>query len=96
MHMQWCLACHRHPEHYLRPRDQIFTMGYGIGLIVKSDEGRPIKVESNPRHSASLGATDVFAQASILDLYDPDRAKSVTNRGTISTWVLKPTSAVIR
>ena len=60
--------------------------GYGVGLIVKSHEGRPIKVEGNPRHSASLGATDVFAQASILDLYDPDRAKSVTNRGAISTF----------
>src|SRR5262249_17071672 len=60
--------------------------GYGIGLIVKSHEGRPIKVAGNPRHSASLGATDVFAQASILDLYDPDRAKSVTNRGAISTF----------
>jgi len=28
MHMQWCLECHRHPEHYLRPRDQVFTMGW--------------------------------------------------------------------
>src|SRR5215472_4248497 len=60
--------------------------GYGIGLIVKSDQGRPIKVEGNPRHSASQGATDVFAQASVLDLYDPDRAKSITNRGAIATF----------
>src|SRR5947208_16921111 len=52
--------------------------GYGIGLIVKSNEGRPTKIEGNPRHPASLGKTDVFAQASILNLYDPDRAKSVT------------------
>ena len=60
--------------------------GYGIGLIVKSDQGRPIKVEGNPKHPASLGATDVFTQASVLDLYDPDRAKSVTNRGAIATF----------
>src|ERR1051326_1054647 len=59
--------------------------GWGIGLIVKSDEGRPIKIEGNPGHTASLGATDAFIQASILDLYDPDRAKSITSRGAIAT-----------
>src|ERR1051326_240362 len=59
--------------------------GYGIGLIVKSNEGRPTKIEGNPRHPASLGKTDVFAQASILNLYDPDRAKSVTRSGAITT-----------
>src|SRR5215831_9576832 len=60
--------------------------GYGIGLIVKSVEGRPVKIEGNPKHPASLGATDIFAQASLLDLYDPDRGQSVTRRGTISTF----------
>jgi molybdopterin-containing oxidoreductase family iron-sulfur binding subunit len=59
--------------------------GYGVGLIVRSEEGRPVKVEGNPRHAASLGATDVFAQASVLNLYDPDRAQAVTNQGAIST-----------
>ena len=59
--------------------------GYGIGLLVKSNEGRPTKIEGNPRHPASLGSTDVFAQASILNLYDPDRAKSVTRHGAIAT-----------
>src|ERR1051325_11948180 len=59
--------------------------GYGIGLVVKSNEGRPTKIEGNPKHPASLGKTDVFAQASVLDLYDPDRAKSVTRSGTIAT-----------
>jgi molybdopterin-containing oxidoreductase family iron-sulfur binding subunit len=59
--------------------------GYGVGLIVKSNEGRPTKIEGNPRHPASVGSTDVFAQASILTLYDPDRAKSVTRHGAIAT-----------
>src|SRR5450432_2274623 len=44
--------------------------GYGKGVLVSSREGRPIKVEGNPDHPASLGGTDVFVQASILGLYD--------------------------
>ena len=51
------------------------------GLIVESHEGRPTKVEGNPLHSSSLGATDFLIQASILSLYDPDRAKSVMHKG---------------
>ena len=60
--------------------------GTAIGLIVNSREGRPIKIEGNPQHSASLGATDVFAQAEILSLYDPDRSQTVREAGRISTW----------
>ena len=60
--------------------------GYGRGVLVTSFEGRPIKVEGNPRHPASLGATDVFAQAEILSLYDPDRSQTIRVAGEISDW----------
>jgi molybdopterin-containing oxidoreductase family iron-sulfur binding subunit len=60
--------------------------GYGTGLIVESHEGRPTKIEGNPDHPASLGATDALIQASILTMYDPDRSQFVTNAGTQSTW----------
>jgi molybdopterin-containing oxidoreductase family iron-sulfur binding subunit len=60
--------------------------GAALGLIVESHEGRPTKVEGNPQHPASMGATDLFAQASILDLYDPDRSKSVTYHGRPRAW----------
>jgi Fe-S-cluster-containing dehydrogenase component len=59
--------------------------GLGRGVIVSSIDGRPIKVEGNPRHPASLGATDVFAEAAVLSLYDPDRSKTVLNNGAIAS-----------
>src|SRR5690606_19770722 len=52
--------------------------GYAVGLLAQTQMGRPTKIEGNPDHPASLGATDAFAQASILTLYDPDRAQEVT------------------
>ena len=60
--------------------------GRATGLLVESHEGRPTKIEGNPSHPASLGATDVFAQAALLDLYDPDRMQTLTNAGEILPW----------
>ncbi len=60
--------------------------GYATGLLVESAMGRPVKVEGNPEHPASLGATDLFDQAAILDLYDPDRLQAVTQLGRTRTW----------
>src|SRR5437588_2926518 len=60
--------------------------GYAQGIVVTSHEGRPTKIEGNREHPASRGATSIWAQADVLDLYDPDRAQAVTKAGQISTW----------
>lgn len=60
--------------------------GIATGVLGKSYEGRPIKIEGNPEHPGSLGATDVLTQASLLNMYDPDRLQEVTYRGASKTW----------
>jgi molybdopterin-containing oxidoreductase family iron-sulfur binding subunit len=60
--------------------------GAGVGLLVECHEGRPTKVEGNPDHPASRGATNIFHQASVLTIYDPDRSMGVTHLGQPATW----------
>src|SRR6185437_3493109 len=60
--------------------------GCGIGLLATSREGRPTKLEGNPDHAGSLGSSDLFSQAAILGLYDPDRSKQILHRGAPASW----------
>ncbi len=60
--------------------------GVAQGVLVESHTGRPTKVEGNPDHPASLGATDVLSQACLLDLYDPDRAVPMSHLANPATW----------
>jgi MoCo/4Fe-4S cofactor protein with predicted Tat translocation signal len=71
------------------PRQYATTMPFGrsaYGLIVESHEGRPTKVEGNPGHPSTLGASSARVQASILGLYDPDRSQSVRRNGEPASW----------
>ncbi|HEX3953665.1 MAG TPA: TAT-variant-translocated molybdopterin oxidoreductase [Stellaceae bacterium] len=55
--------------------------GYATGALLQHRMGRPIKVEGNPDHPASLGASDALMQATVLDLYDPERSAAVLQAG---------------
>jgi MoCo/4Fe-4S cofactor protein with predicted Tat translocation signal len=95
-------ACTRQPREtivpYVRQPEEIIPgrpiyyataipeAGVAMPVLVESHMGRPTKVEGNPEHPASLGATDARTQAAILTLYDPDRSQTITNRGEVRPW----------
>ncbi|MGH9361584.1 MAG: TAT-variant-translocated molybdopterin oxidoreductase, partial [Thermoanaerobaculia bacterium] len=81
----------RQPEEVIPGRPLFFATaltlaGVARGVLAESHLGRPTKIEGNPQHPASLGATDAFAQAAVLGLYDPERSQAIARAGRISTW----------
>ncbi len=81
----------RQPEELIPGKPLYFASaltlgGYARGVLLETHEGRPTKIEGNPEHPASLGASDAFMQAELLTLFDPDRSQAVMNNGQISTW----------
>ena len=81
----------RQPENVIPGRPMYYATavtlgGYASPVLVESHLGRPTKIEGNDLHPASMGGTDIFTQASILGLYDPDRSQSVMSMGDQRSW----------
>jgi molybdopterin-containing oxidoreductase family iron-sulfur binding subunit len=81
----------RQPEELIPGRPLFYATaatlgGVANGILAESHEGRPTKIEGNPEHPGTLGACDIFSQASVLQLYDPDRAQAVSLQGEIRGW----------
>ena len=81
----------RQPENVIPGRPQYYATavtlgGYANPVLVESHLGRPTKIEGNDLHAASMGGTDIFTQASLLGLYDPDRSQTVTSMGDVRSW----------
>ena len=81
----------RQPENVIPGRPMYYATamtlgGYANPLLVESHLGRPTKIEGNDKHPASMGGTDIFAQASLLGLYDPDRSQTVNSMGDVRSW----------
>jgi molybdopterin-containing oxidoreductase family iron-sulfur binding subunit len=81
----------RQPEEVVPGRPLFFATAFTLGgyaspILVESHLYRPTKIEGNDRHPASLGGTDIFSQASILGMYDPDRSQTITYLGDVRTW----------
>jgi molybdopterin-containing oxidoreductase family iron-sulfur binding subunit len=81
----------RQPEDLIPGRPLFYATattlsGVATGVLAESHEGRPTKMEGNREHPGSLGACDAYSQAAVLQLYDPDRAQTVTLNGEIRSW----------
>ena len=83
----------KQPEEETPGQGIYFATAFSLGgiatpLLVRSNEGRPTKVEGNPDHPSNAGstATDIFSQASVLTLYDPDRSQTPLYRGETRAW----------
>ena len=79
------------PEEYTPGKPDYYATamtlgGIATGLLVRSNDFRPTKIEGNPQHPGSLGSTDVLAQAAILGMYDPDRSQEITYRDSAQSW----------
>jgi molybdopterin-containing oxidoreductase family iron-sulfur binding subunit len=73
------------PLHYATA---VALMGNAVGLLVETHEGRPTKVEGNPRHPESSGASSSFLQASVMQLYDAERSRTAAFRGQAKEWAV--------
>jgi molybdopterin-containing oxidoreductase family iron-sulfur binding subunit len=83
----------KQPEEEVPGKGLFFATAYSLSgvatpLLVRSNEGRPTKIEGNPDHPSNPGysSTDIFAQASVLTLYDPDRSQTPLYRGETRAW----------
>jgi molybdopterin-containing oxidoreductase family iron-sulfur binding subunit len=81
----------RQPEELIPGKASFFATamslgGTAVGLLARSNGGKPTKIEGNPQHPGSLGSTDVLAQGSLLTMYDPDRSTSPVFRGQSRSW----------
>jgi molybdopterin-containing oxidoreductase family iron-sulfur binding subunit len=105
-------ACVRRPEEQILPYNKqpeevipgvanYYATAYpgpngAVGILAESHEGRPTKIEGNPDHPASGGAADMHMQASVLELYDPDRSRQPMNAGAKSSWGMWDTDGALR
>jgi MoCo/4Fe-4S cofactor protein with predicted Tat translocation signal len=79
------------PEDLILGKPMYFATAFpfptgAVPVLVKSDAFRPIKIDGNPEHPYIKGGSDAIAQATLLDLYDPDRSQHVLYRGETRTW----------